>query len=141
MNLFGNRKTGTRGTAPLLISIFWILSTLSATFGAGCVLDRDANISSTDIRTPIKNTTRIAREVDSSSVPAQRPLRVIALETLHLKIKSGLHADAGSQDGLLPGESQLVIVQKVVAEPEQLGSSRILDYHSFFSARAPPLTA
>lgn len=141
MNLFGNRKAGIRGTTPLLISIFWILSTFSATFGASCVIDRDANIAPTDIGSPIKNTTRVAREVDSSSVPAQRPLRVVALETLHLKIKSGLRADAGAQDGLLPSESQLVIVQKVATEPEQLGSGRIPDYHSFFSARAPPLTA
>lgn len=141
MRLFGNMKTGRRGTAPLLVSIFWIISTLTATFGAACAIDRDTNIASTDIGSPIKHTTRIAREIDSSSMPAQRPLRVVALETLHLKIKSGLRVDASPQDGLLPGESQPIIVQKNAVELEQLGSGRTPDYNSFFSARAPPLTA
>ncbi|MHC1548537.1 hypothetical protein [Phyllobacterium sp. K27] len=141
MGLLGNRKTGRRGTAPLLISVFWLISTLSATLAAGYLVDRDANIASTGVGSPLKNETRFAREADSSSVPTQRPLRVVALETLHLKIKSGLRADAGPQDGFLPGEPRLVMGQKFAAAPEQCGSGRVADCNSFFSARAPPFTA
>lgn len=141
MGLFGNRKIRRRGTAPLLISVFWLISTFGATLAAGYIADRDANIASTDIGNPIKNETQIAREPDSSSVPAQRPLRVAALETLHLKIKSGLRADSGPQDGLSPREIQLVTIQKFTPLAEQLGSDFISEYNSFFSARAPPLAA
>lgn len=141
MGLFRNRKTGRRGAAPLLISIFWLVSTLSATLGAGYLADTDANIASTDVGNSLKSETRIAREADSSSVPAQRPLRVTALETLHLKIKSGFRVDSESHDGILPREPQIFAVQQHAAAAAQLRFALIPPYNSSFSARAPPLVS
>ncbi len=141
MGLLGNRKKGRRGTAPLLISVFWLISTLGATLGAGYIVDRDANIASTDIGSLQKNAIRIAHDVDSSSAPTQRPLRIVALEAFHLKIKSGLRTDAPSQDGFLPSESQFIVIYSFATETEPFGSDLISHYNSSFSARAPPLTA
>ncbi|EJN04006.1 hypothetical protein [Phyllobacterium sp. YR531] len=141
MGLFRNRKTGRRGAAPLLISIFWLISTLSATLGAGYFADRDANIASTDIGNPLKNETRIARDADSSTAPAQRPTRIAALETLHLKIKSGLRADSDPHDGLLSSIPAVFAVEKLVTTASSLGYRLIPTYNSSFSARAPPFVA
>jgi hypothetical protein len=141
MSLIENRNTGKRSAAPLLISIFWLISTLSAALGTGYMANRNTNIAAEDLGTPAKNETRLGHEADNPPAPAQRPLRVAALESLHLKIKSGLRTDTGSQDGLLPPELSILTLQKLATAPDQLGSGLILDYDSLFSARAPPLTA
>lgn len=141
MGRYGNSKTGKRSAAPLLISIFWLVSVISATFGAGYMAGRDNSLAASDVGTPARNEARFAREADNQSTPVQRPMRVAALETLHLKIKSGLRSDTGPQDALLPSAVRLVTFREHTGIAVPIGSRLILGYNPSFSARAPPLAA
>lgn len=142
MGLYGNRKTGKRSTAPLLISIFWLVSTLGATLGAGYMASRETSVTARDAGIPARNETRLAHDAaDNQSTPVQRPMRVAALEALHLKIKSGLRTDSGSQDALLPAALSLVTFHQQTRIDPSIGSHLILGYNQYFSARAPPLAA
>ncbi|ATU91109.1 hypothetical protein [Phyllobacterium zundukense] len=141
MSIHGNSKTGKRSAAPLLISIFWLVSTIGAALGTVYMTGPDASIATSELGTPNKSETRLAHEVDNQSTPVQRPMRVAALEALHLKIKSGLQSDSGPQDALLPCEPALVVANQKNALLIQVSSSFTLDHNSVFSARAPPLTA
>jgi hypothetical protein len=140
MGLCGNSKTGKRSAAPLLISIFWLVSTIGAALGTVYAAGPEARIATREIGAPNKHETRLAHEVDNQSTPVQRPMRVAALEALHLKIKSGLRSDSGPQHALLPSEILLVIPNQKHALFIQVGSGFVPDHNSVFSARAPPLT-
>jgi hypothetical protein len=140
MNLYGNSKTGKRSAAPLLVSIFWLISTIGAALGTVYATSPEASITAREVGTPKRDATRLAHEVDNQSTPVQRAMRVTALEALHLKIKSGLRFDSGPQDALVPPEPDLVITNQRNALSVQVGSSFRLDHKSVFSARAPPLT-
>lgn len=133
-----NSKAGRRSAAPLLISIFWLVSTIGATLGAAYMASPEANVAASDSGAPTRNETRLANATDNPSTPVQRPMRVAALEALHLKIKSGLHSDAGSDDVLLPPETTLAIVSQKSTISVRDGSYFGLIHNSFFSARAPP---
>ena len=139
MGLWENSKTGKRSAAPLLISIFWLVSTISAALGTVYMTGPEANIAAKNAGTPTRNETRLAHEADNQSTPAQRPMRVAALEALHLKIKSGLRSDSGPQDALLPAEPALVLLDGKHINSIATGSSLALGHNSVFSARAPPL--
>jgi hypothetical protein len=141
MGIHGNSKTGKRSAAPLLISIFWLVSTIGAALGTVYLTGLDAGIASSEFGTPNKNETRLAHEAGDQSTPVQRPMRVVALEALHLKIKSGLQSDSGPQDTLLPTGSRLVIANRKNVLSVQVSSSFTLGHNSVFSARAPPLAA
>ncbi|CAN7378800.1 hypothetical protein LJR231_002291 [Phyllobacterium sp. LjRoot231] len=139
MSLQENSKTGKRSVAPLLISIFWLVSTISAALGTVYMTGSETSIAAKDARTPTRNETRLAHEADNQPTPAQRPMRVAALEALHLKIKSGLRSDSGPENALVPAEPALVIVNWKSVISAESGSSLALDRNSVFSARAPPL--
>jgi hypothetical protein len=141
MGLGGNSKTGKRSAAPLLISIFWLVSTIGAALGTVYMTNTEANIATSDAGTPNRNETRLAHEADNQSTPVQRPMRVVALEALHLKIKSGLGSDIAPQSGLLPSYLSLVIPSRKNAILFQASAYRALDHNSVFSARAPPVAA
>jgi hypothetical protein len=141
MGIHGNSKTGKRSAAPLLISIFWLVSTIGAALGTVYLTGPDAGIATSELGTSNKNETRLAHEVGDQSTPVQRPMRVAALEALHLKIKSGLQSDSGPQDALLPTDSKLVIANQKNALSIQVSSSFTPGHNSVFSARAPPLNA
>ncbi|MGH6858814.1 MAG: hypothetical protein ACRECY_01075 [Phyllobacterium sp.] len=138
MGLHGNSKRGKRSSAPLLISIFWLVSTLSATLGAGYMVSREAPVAAADARTPIRNDAQLAQGNDNQSTPAQRPMRVAALEALHLKIKSGLRSDAGPQGALLPPLPSLAVAYERNPAVMVGDSGLALDRDPLFSARAPP---
>lgn len=141
MGLYGNRGKGKRSAAPLLISIFWLVSTIGAALGTAYATSPEASIAAREVGAPNRHTTRLAHEVDNQSTPVERPMRVTALEALHLKIKSGLRSDSGPQDALLPPEPVLVVANARKALSIQVSSSFTLDHNSVFSARAPPLPA
>jgi hypothetical protein len=141
MSLHGNSKTGKRSAAPLLISIFWLVSTIGAALGTVYMTSPEASIAASEVSTPNRDETRLAHEVDNQSTPVQRPMRVAALEALHLKIKSGLRSDTGSDGALLPPEPALVIDDQKNTISVQGASYIVLNHNSVFNARAPPLTA
>jgi len=141
MSFSRNSKTGKRSAAPLLISIFWLVSTISAALGTVYMTGPETNIAAKDPGPPTRNETRLAHEADNQSTPVQRPMRVAALEALHLKIKSGLRSDGGSLDVLVPAEPVLVMTNRKSVISAQSGSSLALDRNSVFSARAPPRAA
>jgi hypothetical protein len=135
MGFSRNGKSGRRGSAPLLISIFWLIATLGAVYIAAPETDLRNNRAST----PVRDDARLAHESDNRSGPVQNSMRIAALEALHLKIKSGMRAGTDSHDGLLPGGNELVLISRQSASPLETGSSLVLEQISVFSARAPPL--
>jgi hypothetical protein len=141
MGLCENGKTGKRSAAPLLISIFWIVSTISAALGTVYMANPEANIAASDVGTPTRNETRLAHEADNQSTPAQRPMRVAALEALHLKIKSGLSSDLGPHNALIPLGFRLSTPRRENAIAFPLQANPALGHDPVFSARAPPVTA
>ncbi len=138
MDVQGNSKTGKRSAAPLLISIFWLVSTIGAALGTVYAASPEANRAASEIGSPNRNETRVAHESDNHSAPVQRPMRVVALEALHLKIKSGMRTDGGSQDALLPEVSALAIAGCDNARAALATKPILLAHQSLFSARAPP---
>jgi hypothetical protein len=141
MSVHGNSKKGKRSAAPLLISIFWLVSTISAALGTVYVTGAETNIAAKDAGAPTRNETRLAHEANNQSTPVQRPMRVAALEALHLKIKSGLGSDRSSLDALVPHEPAPVIANRKSVSSVQSGTTPALDCNSVFDARAPPVAA
>jgi hypothetical protein len=141
MSVYGNSKKGKRSAAPLLISVFWLVSTISAALGTVYVTGAETNIASKDAGTPARNEPRLAHAADNPSTPVQRPMRVAALEALHLKIKSGLGSDSSSLAALVPQEHALVIANGKSVISVQSGTTPALDCNSVFHARAPPVAA
>ncbi|MGN8022467.1 hypothetical protein ACTJJ7_17330 [Phyllobacterium sp. 22229] len=135
MGLNRNGKSERRGSAPLLISIFWLIATLGAVYIAAPETDLRNNRASA----PVRDDARLAHESDNRSAPVQNSMRIAALEALHLKIKSGLRADTNSHDGIVPDGNALILAGAQSAAPFETGSSLALDRISVFSARAPPL--
>jgi hypothetical protein len=136
MGLNRNGKSERRGSAPLLISIFWLIATLGAVYIAAPETDLRNNRASA----PVRDDARVAHENDNRSAPVQNSMRIAALEALHLKIKSGLRADAGSHDGIVPDRNALVLAGQQPTSPSETGSSLALVRIGVFSARAPPAT-
>ena len=138
MDKHGNSRTGKRSAAPLLISIFWLVSTIGAALGASYMSGPDRNLAERAIGAAKSHETRVAHETDNHSTPVERPMRVIALEALHLKIKSGLGADSGPQDALLPGGSRLTLADHTGIRIFAPSATLLLGHDPLFSARAPP---
>lgn len=136
MGFYRNDKSGRRGSAPLLISIFWLIATLGAVYIAAPETDLRNNRANA----PVRDDARLAHENDNRSAPVQNSMRIAALEALHLKFKSGLRADANSQDGILPDGNALILVGRQLATPSEKGSILALEQIGVFSARAPPTT-
>jgi hypothetical protein len=136
----GNSRTGKRSVAPLLISIFWLVSSIGAALGTAYAKSPEVNLAASEVGSQKNDDVRLAHEADNQSTPVQRPLRVAALEALHLKIKSGLRADSGADCALLPAKPPLVIVDQRSTIPVHNGSSIVFTHDTIFSARAPPLT-
>ncbi|MBA8878624.1 hypothetical protein [Phyllobacterium myrsinacearum] len=136
MGLNRNGKSERRGSAPLLISIFWLIATLGAVYIAAPEADLRNNRASA----PVRDDARVAHENDNRSTPVQNSMRIAALEALHLKMKGGLRADASSHDGILPDGKALFLVGGTLTSSSEPGSSLALDRIGVFSARAPPAT-
>jgi hypothetical protein len=141
MSVHGNSKKGKRSAAPLLISIFWLVSTISAALGTVYVTGAETSIAAKDAGTPARDETRLAHEANNQSTPVQSPMRVAALEALHLKIKSGLGSDSSSPAALVPQDHALFFANGKSVKSVPSGTSPALDCNSVFHARAPPLTA
>ena len=139
MDMQENGKTGKRSAAPLLISIFWLVSTISAALGTVYLSGPESNITAREVGPAKHHESRVAHEADNHSTPVERPMRVAALEALHMKIKSGLRADMGPQDALLPsGPRPLLAANSTNLRPIASRSGLLLGHHAIFSARAPP---
>ncbi|QND53572.1 hypothetical protein HB779_17995 [Phyllobacterium sp. 628] len=134
MSFYRNGKSGRRGSAPLLISIFWLIATLGALYIAAPETDLRNNRANA----PVRDDARVAHENDNRSAPAQNSMRIAALEALHLKIKSSLRANAETHDGLLPNTRQLFFADRHHTASNEIRSSIILEQISLFRARAPP---
>ena len=139
MDVQGNSKTGKRSAAPLLISIFWLISTISAALGTVYVSGPESNLAVREAGPAKPNQSRIAHEVDNQSTPAERPMRIAALEALHLKIKSGLRADIGPQHALVPAAQQPILANRGGQQRAATDSALLFGHDPLFSARAPPL--
>ncbi|MEK1887621.1 MAG: hypothetical protein AAAB35_08625 [Phyllobacterium sp.] len=138
MDLHGNGKTGKRSAAPLLISIFWLVSTIGASLGTAYLTGPERNVAARAIGSADPHQTRVAHETDNHSTPVERPMRVAALEALHLKIKSGLRADSGPQDALVPNGPRLKLAEQTGIRIIAPNVALILGHDALFSARAPP---
>jgi hypothetical protein len=139
MSPWDNRKSGKRSAAPLLISIFWLVSTIITALGTVYLTGPETNITAKDAGAPAGNETRVAHETGDQSTPVQRPMRVTSLEALHLKIKSGLRIAGDPLDALAPAEPVSILLARVHTKAVATGSSLTFGYSSFFSARAPPV--
>jgi len=138
MDMQENGKAGKRSAAPLLISIFWLVSTISAALGTVYLSGPESNLAAREIGPGKHHESRVAHEADNHSTPVERPMRIAALEALHLKIKSGLRADSGPQDALLPSGPLLLATRSMGQRPVVSGSRLRLGHDHLFSARAPP---
>ncbi len=141
MGHYGKCRTGKRSAAPLLISVFWLVSSIGAALGTVYATSPEVNLAAREVSSHKNDDTRLAHEADNQSTPVQRPMRVVALEALHLKIKSGLRSDTGADGALLPAKPSLVIVHQRSTIPVHNGSYVVFAHDTVFSARAPPLTA
>lgn len=141
MGHYGKCRTGRRSAAPLLISVFWLVSSIGAALGTVYATSPELNLAASEVSSHKSDDTRLTHEADNQSTPAQRPMRVAALEALHLKIKSGLRSDTGADSALLPAKPSLVIVDQRSTIPLRKGFYVVFTHATVFSARAPPLTA
>ena len=87
MGLNRNGKSERRGSAPLLISIFWLIATLGVVY----IVAPETDLRNNRASAPVRDDARLAHESDNRSAPVQNSMRIAALEALHLKIKPGIN--------------------------------------------------
>ncbi|MCO4316056.1 hypothetical protein M8997_002580 [Phyllobacterium sp. 21LDTY02-6] len=136
MSLRRNSKSGKQNIASVLLSIFWLVSTFGAAISAGYLAERPSNMASTEAADSAH--ARVSREGDNSSNAPQRTTRVAALETLHLKIKSGLKLDTGPQDAILPASPSLLFQEGRQANASSVSADLRLKREAGFHPRGPP---